>query len=73
MTVSHPIDLAKPHHMKVEVEGPDIRCYLDDMQIPLISYTDSLPFITGRAGLRTHESVIRFDNFVVTPKSARPY
>ena len=73
MTVSHPIDLAKPHHMKVEVEGPDIRCYLDDMQTPLICYTDSLPFITGRAGLRTHESVIRFDNFVVTPKSARPY
>lgn len=67
-TVSYTIDLTKPHHMKVEVEGADIRCYLDDMQVPLIRYTDPVPFITGRAGLRAHDSVIRFDNFSVTPK-----
>lgn len=66
-TVSHPIDIAVPHHMKVEVEGANIRCYLDDMQTPLISYTDPVPFITGRAGIRAHNSVVRFDNFVVTP------
>lgn len=58
----------QPHHMKVEVEGATIRCYLDDMNTPLIEYTDPKPFITGRAGFRTHDSVIRFDNFVVTPK-----
>ena len=54
--------------MKVEVEGSTFRCYLDDMEKPLISYTDTQPFITGRAGFRAHDSRIRFDNFVVTPK-----
>ena len=57
------------HHMKVEVEGATIRCYLDDMDKPLINYTDTKPFITGRAGLRAHDSSVRFDNFVVTPKA----
>ena len=73
MTVGHVTDLGKPHHMKVEVEGAEIRCYLDDMQTPLIRYTDPLPFITGRAGFRTHDSIVRFDNFVVTPKSVGPF
>ncbi len=68
-TVSHNIDLSQPHHMKVEVEGATIRCYLDDMDKPLITYTDAMPFITGRAGFRTHDSVLRFDNFKVTPAS----
>lgn len=61
------IDPNIPHHMKVEVEGPTIRCYMDDMETPLINYTDNVPFITGRAGFRTHDSSIRFDNFVITP------
>ncbi len=71
-TVSHNIDISKPHHMKVEVEGATIRCYLDDMDKPLITYTDPVPFITGRAGFRAHDSQLRFDNFSVTPKSATP-
>ena len=71
-TVSHSIDISKPHHMKVEVEGATIRCYLDDMEKPLITYTDPVPFITGRAGFRAHDSVLRFDNFVVTPKACDP-
>ena len=71
-TVSHNIDISKPHHMKVEVEGATIRCYLDDMEKPLITYTDPVPFITGRAGFRAHDSVVRFDNFVVTPKPSNP-
>jgi len=58
--------------MKVEVEGATIRCYLDDMDKPLITYTDPVPFITGRAGFRAHDSQLRFDNFSVTPKSATP-
>lgn len=69
-TVSHATDITKPHHMKVEVEGANIRCYLDDMQTPLIRYTDPVPFITGRAGIRVHNSVVRFDNFVVKMKGA---
>ena len=71
-SVSHSIDITKPHHMKVEVEGATIRCYLDDMEKPLITYTDPVPFITGRAGFRAHDSVLRFDNFVVTPKPGIP-
>ena len=71
-SVSHSIDISKPHHMKVEVEGATIRCYLDDMEKPLITYTDPVPFITGRAGFRAHDSVLRFDNFVVTPKPSIP-
>ena len=68
-TVNHVMDLSVPHHMKVEVEGSTFRCYLDDMEKPLITYTDTRPFITGRAGFRAHDSRIRFDNFVVTPKA----
>ena len=71
-TVSHTINLSQSHHMKVEVEGATIRCYLDDMSTPLITYTDPVPFITGRAGFRAHDSVLRFDNFVVTPAPSNP-
>lgn len=67
-TVNHTIDISKPHHMKVEVEGATIRCYLDDMETPLITYTDPVPFITGRAGFRVHDTLMRFDNFVVKPQ-----
>lgn len=66
-TVNKSVSPNEPHHMKVEVEGATIRCYLDDMEKPVIVYTDPKPFITGRAGFRTHNSVIRFDNFSVTP------
>ena len=61
------VSITEPHHMKVEVKGANIKCYLDDMDKPLIDYTDPMPFITGRAGFRAHSSSIRFDNFVVTP------
>lgn len=62
------VSTSQPHHLKVEVEGATIRCYFDDMETPIIEYTDPKPFITGRAGFRAHDSSIRFDNFVVTPK-----
>ncbi|MBR1518522.1 MAG: family 43 glycosylhydrolase [Prevotella sp.] len=66
-SASKTVSTDETHHMKVEVEGSNIRCYLDDMEKPLINYTDTKPFITGRAGLRAHDSSVRFDNFVVTP------
>lgn len=47
--------------------GNTIKCYVDNMNKPLITYTDAQPFISGRAGLRTHSCVARFDNFVLTP------
>lgn len=55
------------YHVKVEVVGNTIKCYVDNMNKPLITYTDAQPFISGRAGLRTHSCVARFDNFVLTP------
>lgn len=66
-SASKNISRTEPHHMKVEVKGANIKCYLDDMNTPLINYNDPLPFITGRAGFRVHNSNIHFDNFVVTP------
>ena len=61
------VDPNIPHHLKVEIDGAVFRCYIDDMTIPIITYTDTNPFITGRAGFRTHNSRIRFDNFRLTP------
>ena len=66
-TANKNISASAPHHMKVEVKGANIKCYLDDMEKPLINYTDPVPFITGRAGFRAHNSSVRFDNFIVTP------
>ena len=71
-SADHNISASDPHHMKVVVTGATIRCYLDDMENPLITYTDPVPFITGRAGFRSHNSKIRFDNFVVTPADPDP-
>lgn len=66
-TVPIAVDASMPHHFKVEVKGDTFRCYLDDMDSPVITYTDNNPFITGRAGFRVHDSVIRFDNFSLSP------
>lgn len=67
-TASVDVDPNLIHHMKIELEGATIRCYLDDMDTPLITYFDSSPFISGRAGVRAHNSVVRFDNFKITPR-----
>lgn len=63
---------APRHHLRVVVEGATITAYVDDMHTPAVSYTDPIPFITGRAGLRAHNSVVRFDNFQVTPTRPTP-
>lgn len=55
------------YHVKVVVKGNTFTCYVGNMKAPLITYTDPLPFISGRAGFRTHNCVAQFDNFVLTP------
>lgn len=55
------------YHVKVEVVGNTFTCYVGNMKKPVITYTDPLPFISGRAGFRTHSCVAKFDNFVLTP------
>lgn len=67
VTVPATVDPTVPHHIKVKVKGDTFSCYLDDMDVPVIVYTDPDPFITGRAGFRVHNSIIRFDNFTITP------
>ena len=67
--VSAPMELdpAAPHHLKVVAIGPVFKCYVDDMETPVITFTDPDPFIIGRTGVRAHNSRIRFDNFSVNP------
>jgi hypothetical protein len=49
-----------------EMSGNTIRIYVDDMQVPVLEYTDNdNPFICGKAGLRSHFSTISFDNFEI--------
>ena len=67
VTVPAEVDPGKTHHMKVEAVGETFRCYLDDMETPLIVYKDPDPFIIGRAGFRAHNSRLRFDNFKIEP------
>ncbi len=63
------ITTGKTYHLKVEAAGNTYKCYVDDMSAPVITYTDALPFISGRVGFRTHNSTATFDNFVLTPAS----
>ncbi|WP_246029283.1 family 43 glycosylhydrolase [Paenibacillus humicus] len=55
------------HRMKVSAEGNSIRVYVDDMNAPRLSYADNsaLPFLHGKAGLRSMNNAARFDNFSV--------
>lgn len=55
----------RSYHLKVDVEGDTFKCYVDGKLV--INYTDTTPFIEGRAGIRTHNCTAYVDNFVVTP------
>ena len=55
------------YHLKVVVEGATIKCYLNDEATPVITYTDPLPFISGRTGVRSHNCIALFDNFKWAP------
>ncbi|MCW3806873.1 family 43 glycosylhydrolase [Plebeiibacterium marinum] len=57
--------MEKWYHLKVEVRGANIKAYVDDMQNPVIDYTDETPFITGKVGLRNFLTTARYDNFMV--------
>lgn len=55
------------YHLKAVVEGATIKCYLNDEATPVITYTDPLPFISGRTGVRSHNCIALFDNFKWAP------
>jgi xylan 1,4-beta-xylosidase len=66
-SASVPYSLNTWYHMKVVVNGNNIKVYVGDMVNAKIDYTDnSTPFINGKVGLRAHNAHTHFDNFNVT-------
>ncbi|MBN2485844.1 MAG: family 43 glycosylhydrolase [Bacteroidales bacterium] len=58
------------YRLKATVVQDTIRVYVDNMLAPAITYIDSMPFINGRAGFRSFNTNVQFDNFrVYTIKS----
>lgn len=59
------------YHMKVVVNGNNIKVYVGDMVNAKIDYTDNnLPFINGKVGYRAHNAHTHFDNFSVSSSCA---
>ncbi|MFB6342940.1 family 43 glycosylhydrolase [Saccharicrinis sp. FJH62] len=54
------------YKLAVNVYKNNIKIYVDDLTNPVIDYTDNDPFICGKAGLRTHQSTVLFDNFAIS-------
>lgn len=54
----------KKYNLKASIIGADIKVYVDDVLV--LEYTDPDPLITGRPGLRVHNTEVYFDNFRVT-------
>lgn len=54
------------YKLRVVLNGNNIRVYLNDMTTPVIDFTDPAPVISGKAGIRTHNATMAFDNFVIT-------
>ncbi|OJV34744.1 MAG: hypothetical protein BGO29_09940 [Bacteroidales bacterium 36-12] len=54
----------KKYTLKASIIGADIKVYVDDVLV--MEYTDPNPFVTGRPGLRVHNTEVYFDNFKVT-------
>jgi len=57
--------VGQKYHLKVECIGSTFNCYVDGELA--ITYTDPLPFIQGRAGIRSHSCTALIDNFSFTP------
>jgi hypothetical protein len=52
----------KWYKMAVKVEDDNIKVYVDDMTTPVINFTDPDPFIAGKAGFRSFNATIHFNN-----------
>ena len=61
--------LNQKYTLKVEVKGSTIKAYVNNVE--KINYTDPNPFISGKAGLRIHDTAARFDNFSITPDASQ--
>ncbi|WP_373895466.1 family 43 glycosylhydrolase [Virgibacillus sp. CBA3643] len=63
--LDEPID--EWQHIKVDVNGTNIKVYVNDMENPKIDYTDhsSTAFTHGKVGVRSFYSDTKYDNFLV--------
>lgn len=63
--LDEPID--EWQHIKVDVNGTNIKVYVGDMENPKIDYTDHSPtaFTHGKVGVRSFYSDTKYDNFLV--------
>ncbi|WP_078059894.1 carbohydrate-binding protein [Gracilibacillus timonensis] len=66
-------DLTEPidewQHIKVDINGANIKVYVGDMNNPKIDYTDHsiTAFTHGKVGVRSFYSDTKYDNFLVRP------
>jgi uncharacterized repeat protein (TIGR01451 family) len=69
VNVPGPFERHRWYTLAVEVEGDNIRVYLDDDDVPVIDYVDvKEPFLTGTVGFKTYKAETgSFDNVLVTP------
>ncbi|MDR0414093.1 MAG: glycoside hydrolase family 127 protein [Prevotellaceae bacterium] len=66
-TASGSYSLNVKYHVKVVAHGANIKVYVQDMSTPVIDYTDTDPFMSGKVGLRVCcDTHVRFDNFSVS-------
>ena len=61
------------YRIAIRVKGANIKVYVNNMDVPIIDYTDSYPFVVGKAGLRSFLSHVRFDNFSIEPIEMETY
>lgn len=54
------------HHLRVLAKGNSIQVFVDDLNTPVISVTDS-SYASGSIGLRTYQVNAQFDNVVAVP------
>ncbi|MDO4587429.1 MAG: family 43 glycosylhydrolase [Planctomycetia bacterium] len=60
-----PVEPNRPYHLRVELIESNIKVYVDHKL--LIQYFDSRPFIQGKAGFRSVNSSVLFDNLKIEP------
>lgn len=65
-TASGTYSLNTTYHLKIVMKAGNIKVYVNDMNTAKIDYTDSIPFINGKVGLRSCNTNVLFDNFTVT-------
>ncbi len=65
-TVNFAVANNKAYKVKISAVGDTFKVYVDGNEV--LSYTDtSYPLLTGRAGVRTLKTAVKYDNFSVTP------